>query len=134
MRQFPSPRASGFRYNRRVASTDVLLEKSDIPFTPAQLDAIERLIDRRTNAVADFTRHPLAVVVVAAFLGALGWLVLEVKANSEATSLLEARVKQVEVNQNEIVRLVTGLAQRQNEIIENQKMMSGKLDRVLADG
>lgn len=73
-------------------------------------------------------------MVVATFLGALGWLVLEVKANSEATSLLEARVKQVGVNQNEIIRVATGPAQRQNEIIENQKMMSGKLDRVLADG
>ena len=70
------------------------MDKPDAPFTPAQLDAIERLIDRRTNVVADFTRHPLAVVVVVAFLGALGWLVLEVKANSEAILLLEARVKQ----------------------------------------
>ena len=110
------------------------MDKADAPFTQAQLDAIERLIDRRTNAAADSTRHPLAVVVVAAFLGALGWLVLEVKANSEAAGLLETRIRQVEINQTEIVRVVTGLAQRQNEIIENQKAMSGKLDRLLADG
>ncbi len=117
------------------------MDKADAPFTPAQLDAIERLIDRRTNAAADFTRHPLAVVVVAAFLGALGWLVLEVKANSESAGLLETRAEQAEINQkaiiqrqNDIVRVVTGLAQRQNEIIENQKAMSGKLDRLLADG
>ncbi|MYE00926.1 MAG: hypothetical protein F4Y03_06540 [Alphaproteobacteria bacterium] len=117
------------------------MAKTDAPFTEAPLDAIERLIDRRTNVVADFTRHPLAVVVVAAFLGALGCLVLEVKASSEATGLLEARVKQVEVNQkaiiqrqNDIVQVVTDLAHRQNEIIENQKAMSGKLDRLLADG
>lgn len=110
------------------------MDKADAPFTQAQLDAIERLIDRRTNILADFARQPLAVAVVAACLAALCWLVLEVKSNSESAGLLEARVKQVEVNQNEIVRIVTGLAPRQNEIIENQKAISGKLDRALSDG
>ena len=108
------------------------MDKTDTPFTPAQLDAIERLIDRRTNAVADFTRHPLAVVVVAAFLGALGWLVLEVKANSEAILLLEARVKQVELNQAEIIRVVQDLKQTQQQIIQGQNDMKAQLDRLLA--
>ena len=133
MRQFPLPRAPGFGYSRGVVSTNVLMDKTDAPFTPAQLDAKERLIDRRTDAVADFMRHPLAVVVVAAFLGALGWLVLEVKANSEAILLLEAGVKQVELYQAEIIRVVHDLGQTQQQIIQGQNDMKAQLDRLLAN-
>ncbi len=81
---------------------------------------------RRDNT--DLTRNPMAVALLVAFLGALGWLVLGVTGTQADVAVLQSDVAVLKVGQ---AKLEQDIADLRQEMLAGQARLESKLDRIL---
>ena len=79
----------------------------------------------------DLTRNPMAVALLVAFLGALGWQMVSVTDLKSGQARLEEKIIGLDQRMVRIEEKVNGLDQRMIQIDQRMMQIDGKLDQLL---